>query len=80
MTNQEVRDLRKAVDTVIFAIEQYQHDTHDLSVSDRQDLREMALARTKLQEAKLWLGMALGARGDSGYPQELLDHCEERSV
>lgn len=36
--------------------------------------REVALARTKLQEAKMWVGKALGALG-SELPEEFRDEA-----
>ncbi len=74
LTNEDVRGMRKRLDAAIYDLELY------LEWHGRPDAREMALARTKLQEGKMWIGQALGARGNDDYPQELRDHCEERSA
>lgn len=73
ISNEGVRALRRRTDKVIYDLERHL-EYHPV------DGREMALAHTKLQEAKMWLGMALGARGNSGYPQDLLDQCEDRTA
>jgi|TARA_Y100000310_G_C20703059_1_gene831917 hypothetical protein len=46
-------------------------------VGSPQYAREMALVRTKLQEAKMWVGKCLEVLG-SHFPKELRDHSEDR--
>lgn len=72
MTQQEVHDFRKMIDGNIQIAER------DLSSdeSDRLDYkREMALVRTKLQEAKMWAGKILEVMG-APFPKELADKAE----
>lgn len=72
MTQEKVHDFRKLIDANIQIAER------DLSSdeSDRPDYkREMALVRTKLQEAKMWAGKILEVMG-APFPKELADKAE----
>ena len=79
MNNDEVRALRRVIDAVIYDVEAHlgYHSTEVTNqlVEGQSDAREMAVARTKLQEARMWMGDALVARGGV----DDLDLCEARS-
>lgn len=66
----DLHEERKNIDARIQAV---------LALKNRDDLkgagREIALAYTHLQEAKMWLGQALGAIG-TPFPAELADKAE----
>ena len=64
----ELRSFRKEIDALIQKAKKAQ---------DPRCGREMALAHTKLQEAKMWVGKCLEAIG-SPFPENLRDEAEEK--
>jgi hypothetical protein len=66
-----IKDFRLEVDGLVKLAAYYKANPISINESPR-GAREMALVHTKLQEAKMWLGMALA---DMGYtpPAEFLD-------
>jgi len=63
-----LHEFRKQIDAAIQVAEQ------DLTTKPTY-AREMALVRTKLQEAKMWAGKCLEVQG-SPFPKELADKAE----
>lgn len=68
MTNEQIHEFRKEIDALIVKAEA------DLDPENPKNVyaREMALVRTKLQEAKMWCGKCLEVLG-SPFPKELAD-------
>ncbi len=64
-----VKDFRKQIDAAIQKAEQFMGNA---SPNGSNYGREMALVRTKLQEAKMWAGKVLEAVGNP-FPAELAD-------
>lgn len=71
MTQPEVHEFRKNIDAVIQIAEL---DLSRLTPNDHYG-REMALVRTKLQEAKMWAGKILEVMG-SELPEQFRDKAE----
>lgn len=69
---QEAHDLRKLVDGVIRQVGDFKGN---LASNGLKGGREAALAYTKLQEAKMWLGKILEELG-SPFPPELADKAD----
>lgn len=72
-----LHELRKQVDACIQAVNSWKIERGQETASKEQDKcqRELALAYTKLQEAKMWLGKCLEAIG-SELPVEFQDKAE----
>ncbi len=73
---EKLHELRKQVDACIQAVDaaKYKPDAECLVGSEKCG-RELSLAFTKLQEAKMWLGKCLEAVG-SELPAEFADKAE----
>jgi len=73
---EQLHDLRKEIDKNIQAVGSYKLDPNSETL-DRRSMcqREIALAYTKLQEAKMWIGKCLEAVG-SELPEEFRDKAE----
>ena len=75
MTNEEVHYLRKNIDSLLYAVEKQLGLTPGTRrLFSKQDDREMRMAQTKLQDARMWLGQALSVRGED----EVQDLSSER--
>ena len=74
-----IKYLRKSVDIDIHGIEQA--SKVNVEFYSKEHFRCLALARTKLQEAKMWLGMSIGALElkDDPFPTVLRDFSDGRS-
>jgi hypothetical protein len=71
MTNEQLHEFRKQIDACIVVSE-----SENLPGVDRMPYaREMALVRTKLQEAKMWAGKCLEMNG-SELPVEFRDKAQ----
>lgn len=71
---ESVKNFRKEIDANIQTAEKF---LGDKAPNDANYGREMALVRTKLQEAKMWAGKVLEAVGNP-FPQELADKADAR--
>ena len=76
-TKEFLHNFRKQIDACIQTAQNqleilYQHQEE---ISEDRYIREMSLAMTKLQEAKMWVGKCLEAIG-SEFPEELRDKAE----
>ena len=69
---QEAHNLRKLVDGLIRDVNDYKGN---LASNGLKGGREAALAFTKLQEAKMWIGKVLEELG-APFPPELADKAE----
>lgn len=69
-----IKELRVSIDATI---QQAQKVAETINRGDAG--REIALAITKLQEAKMWAGQALGAIGHK-LPEEFRDEANSRDV
>lgn len=67
-----VKDFRKQIDAAIQKAESFMGG---VAPSTGNYGREMALVRTKLQEAKMWAGKVLEAVGNP-FPAELADEAD----
>lgn len=75
MTKDQLHDFRKYIDMAINSAEE---DLERIKrLNDQQYGREMSLVRTKLQEAKMWLGKCLEVAG-APFPADLADKAEEK--
>lgn len=72
----DIKDFRKEIDASIQRAERYL-DTAKVVPGPLLAAREMALVRTKLQEAKMWAGKILEVAGNP-FPPELADKAEAR--
>ena len=68
----DIKDFRKQIDAAIQRAELYLQP----GAPDMMAGREMALVRTKLQEAKMWAGKLLEVSGNS-FPPELADKADK---
>ena len=68
-------ELRKRIDELVYEVEAVLKNdmTDDMA-------RAYKLVRTKLQEAKMWLGMSIGAlhMENDPFPKELRDFSDKR--
>lgn len=69
-----VKQIRVNIDANIQAVEALTQDENF-----KQAIRELALVRTKLQEAKMWAGQTLGKMGQE-LPAEFRDEYESELV
>lgn len=69
----DIKDFRKSIDAQIQRAEQYLDTTG--APGPMKGAREMALVRTKLQEAKMWAGKILEVVGNP-FPAELADKAD----
>ena len=69
----EMHELRKRIDELVFETEQIQ--INDAPCRDSN--RCLELVKTKLQEAKMWSGKVLEAKGNI-LPKGTRDYCEKR--
>lgn len=70
MTNEEIHGFRKEIDALIVKAESVIKPGEALPFG-----RELAIVRTKLQEAKMWAGKMLEMNG-APFPKELADRAE----
>ena len=70
-----IHDFRKEIDACIKKAEGYIGGKEVTSDFHSKYVREMFLVRTKLQEAKMWLGKVLEVTG-SPFPPEYADNTE----
>lgn len=70
-----IKQFRKEVDASIQKAEACLNGPKEHGLSPTLAAREMALARTKLQEAKMWLGKVLEVAGNP-FPAELADKAD----
>ena len=71
-----IKDFRKEIDASIQRAERYLDSAKD-APGPLLAAREMALVRTKLQEAKMWAGKILEVAGNP-FPPELADKADAR--
>jgi len=72
-----LHNVRKNIDKNIQEVGKYKLDPNSETPDERNRCqREIALAYTKLQEAKMWVGKCLEAIG-SPFPEELRDEAEQ---
>ena len=69
----DMHELRKIIDELVFEIEHMKNNEH----SEIEELRCIAIVRTKLQEAKMWSGKVLEAQ-NKPLPKEMRDYCDKR--
>jgi len=72
----ELRKSRKATDDIIVDVEAM----INYGCASGEHMRCLALARTKLQEAKMWMGQAMGQLPDNDkyFPQGVRDLSDKR--
>ena len=71
MTNEQLHEFRKQIDACIKTAE------NDIVPGETKPYgRELALVRTKLQEAKMWAGKCLETNGDNQFPENLKDEAK----
>lgn len=71
-----LKQLRKRIDAITSDTQMYRSwNPQEVNPGDKTAVREMSLAITKLEEAKMWLGKALGALG-SELPAQYADKAE----
>lgn len=70
----DMKDFRKHIDGAIQRAESYLNAP--AGMGPMKGAREMALVRTKLQEAKMWAGKVLEAAGNP-FPAELADKADK---
>ena len=73
MTNEELHEFRKQIDACIVKAESVLPKPGDMN--QVVFACEMALVRTKLQEAKMWAGKCLEVAG-SAFPKALADKAD----
>ena len=71
----ELHDLRKEIDGIIKKVDAMRDLRDAVKLEAVYPPREMALAYTKLQEAKMWVGQALKELGHP-LPPEFADEAE----
>jgi hypothetical protein len=72
------KELRKHIDKAIYQLERdLKRDVYDCGTDIQEYCRATALARTKLEEAKMWLGKRLASL-EHKLPDEFNDYCDER--
>ena len=74
MDEAAIHQFRKDIDALILKAEQA-----NISDGPRPYGREMAIVRTKLQEAKMWAGQCLGMMGNH-LPEPFRDFTDGRNV
>lgn len=74
----EIKDFRVLVDGLIKTAAYYR--AHPVSIDESvRGAREMAIVHTKLQEAKMWLGMVLEDMGHK-VPEEFRDEADPEAA
>lgn len=74
----ELKEVRVQIDSCVKYVEflgDKESDNDVVEVTSKEAGRELAIAKTKLQEAKMWIGKALGALG-SELPEEFRDEAK----
>lgn len=75
MNLQELKDLRVSIDSNIKKTDQLRGKTGRNGEIVASGAREMALVKTKLQEAKMWVGKVL-EENNSPLPEEFRDEAK----
>ena len=77
MNKEQIHDFRKQIDGCIKIAE----EDLDLPIAPGTNYkREIALVRTKLQEAKMWAGKCLEAFPDNDFPESLKDESKTAEI
>ena len=71
----DLHDFRKEIDACIKKAGELRGDNREITQDEGKMQREITIAYTKLQEAKMWAGKCLEAIG-SPFPKELRDEAK----